>query len=113
MEDERGEDREDEDDEDGESRFGTAKSYTTAISGGGDTSTSGAGSRMGLRDIWGTAMGGEDLDNEIDPKRQQELEKAVQKLEDEVESFKIEPVGPIVADLADFRPTPTTTTTTK
>jgi hypothetical protein len=56
-----------EEEEEEESKFGTATSFRTADSG---RSRGGAGgSRMGLRDIWGTAMGSE----ELDPVKQQEV----------------------------------------
>ncbi|GAA5852133.1 hypothetical protein JCM3766R1_007110 [Sporobolomyces carnicolor] len=88
----------DDDDDETDSRFGTATSYRTAASG----SRGGVGSRIGLRDIWGTAMGGDEP--EMDPKHREDLEKAIKALEASVDDFKITPVGPLVADLADHKP---------
>lgn len=57
----------DDDDDETDSRFGTATSYRTAASG----SRGGVGSRIGLRDIWGTAMGGDEP--EMDPKHREDV----------------------------------------
>lgn len=68
------------DEGDTESRFGTIKSYRTAASNAGDEQTEGGGSsfrgsRFGLRDIWGTAMGGEGEEEEEyeDPQRKEQV----------------------------------------
>ncbi|GAA5905380.1 uncharacterized protein JCM6883_006378 [Sporobolomyces salmoneus] len=100
------EEREEEEDDGNESedRFETATSYRTAASGSRGI---GMGSRIGLRDIWGTAMGGdEEAEEEIDPRKREELEKALRELEDSIDDFRIKPVGPLVADLAEHNPKP-------
>lgn len=65
------EEQEEGEDEEESSRFGTAKSYRTAQSSG--TGGGSRGSRMGLRDIWGTAI--EDEQDGIDYKKREEVKR--------------------------------------
>ncbi|GAA6063776.1 hypothetical protein JCM10212_005565 [Sporobolomyces blumeae] len=127
-------DDEREDDVDGgdedESRFGTITSYRTAGEGSeeGDgvddegergesgiysTATARGGSSRvgqprGLRDLWETSHDGkrEDEGREADPSRNPALARALQELEASMDTWKLEPVGPIVADLADYKQPP-------
>ncbi|GAA5929051.1 uncharacterized protein JCM15063_004033 [Sporobolomyces koalae] len=106
----------DDEEEEEESRFGTVTSYKTAASrtnGDGDDydDDSGArGSRHGLRDIWGTATEeGFEQEDEQDPLEQEQAspslaDSSLEEMERSIDDWKLTPVGPIVADLADYKP---------
>ncbi|GAA5958751.1 hypothetical protein JCM21900_002085 [Sporobolomyces salmonicolor] len=100
--DEEDEYEEDDDGADVESRFGTMTSYRTANSGVDDAGVSSSygttRTGVGLRDMWGAAMG-EDPDAVDDPARKEELARALAALESSIDTWTLHPVGPIVADL--------------
>ncbi|GAA6017624.1 hypothetical protein JCM11491_005305 [Sporobolomyces phaffii] len=102
--DENDEDGEDDGDGESESRFGTVNSYRTAASSGGSRFA------IGLRDIWGT---GDPDPDELDPASQRDLERAVAELERSIDDWTLQPVAPIVADLASYKPAAATTSATK
>ncbi|GAA5866701.1 hypothetical protein JCM1840_002434 [Sporobolomyces johnsonii] len=100
-----GDEYEEDDDEgaDVESRFGTMTSYRTANSGDDDVGVSSSygttRTGLGLRDMWGTVVGGEVDAGDDDPARKEELARALAALESSIDTWTLHPVGPIVADL--------------